>query len=399
MSNSFVALDVGASKVVCLRGSKSGNKIVIDSLVRHISEGIKRGDVTNEKIFVEDIASTIYESEKIFSANVSEVFVNISNSSVKYKHINVFKKFEGRQVTEKDLERILEKVRRKFEESGHRVIKINFLQHHVEGLGTVDEPEYMFVNGLTSTISVIYIQENYIKNLENLIAKSHAKVKKFILSAEASATCCITKEEVLQNTIFLDIGAGNADYIVYKNDKAMEYGVVPLGGSDITRDIAIYFNLNFEVAEEIKKLHGGLIIDKNEQYIRTQDKSGGNKIIDKKLLKEIISARLEEIFSLVIKNTKSRGQKFSFMLTGGSSNISGIEVFLNKKYGILARVITPSETGIFVQKKEKSNLLSDPSLSTACGLLKIAAQHEKKAMVIPQKNTFLKLLKWIQENF
>lgn len=399
MSNYFVALDVGASKIVCLRGSKSTNKIIIDSVIRHPSEGIKRGEVINEKIFIEDLSSTIYEAEKKFSENVAEVFINISSLSIKHKQIKVSKKFQGRQVTEKDLQEILQRVKNKFEESGNKVIKICFLYHYVEGIGRILEPEYMFVKELTSTISVVYGPESYIKNLEILVAKSHTKVKSFTLSAEAAAACCLSKEDLQHNTVFLDMGASTTDYVIYENGIEVGHGLVPLGGNDITKDIAIYFNLNMQVSEEIKRLHGGLISEIKEQYIKTQDKSGNNKVIDKKLLREIIFARLEEIIKLLIKNIGVQRQAFNFILTGGVSNTSGIETFLTKRCGIANRVVTPGETGEFILKKDNMGVLSDPSLSTACGLLKIALKQKRQTIEIYQKNTLFMLFKWIKENF
>ena len=110
MSNYFVALDIGASKIVCLKGRRSANKIVIDSVVIHPSEGLRRGEITNNKVFIEDLSSAIYESEKKFSMKISEVFVNISNSSIKYKQLKVFKKFQGRQITEKAMKWEMDKI-------------------------------------------------------------------------------------------------------------------------------------------------------------------------------------------------------------------------------------------------------------------------------------------------
>ena len=400
MSNYFAALDIGASKIVCLRGKKGSNGLVsIGSIVTHVSEGVGRGEIKNKKIFIEDLSSTIYEAEKAFSHEVSEIAVNISTALIKHKQIKVFKKFSGKQVTEKDLETILAKVKNKIESSGGRVIKTEFLYHDIEGMGRVKEPEYMFVNGLTSVVGVVYVPEVYTSQIEKLFTKSHMKASQFILSSEASASCCLSKEDKIQGVVFLDIGAGNTDYVTYEGGSMSRCGVVPLGGSDITKDIATYFNLGFESAEKIKIEHGNLVGNKVGQYVKTQSLSGKNKVIDKKLLREIISARLEEIINVVIDRIGTKRQGYNFVLTGGGSNISGLEVFLSKECGISGRVISPSDAGKFVMERGGLDKLCSPGLSTACGLLRFVINQNKKSLVLSRGSTFTKLFRWIKENF
>ena len=400
MSNNFVVLDIGESKIACLRGKKEGGSVIIDTLVTHLSEGIKHGHIINDKVFVEDLSSTIYEAEKVASQEMSEAFVNISMSSVKYHQVKIVKRFNGRQVTEKDLASILQKVRTRFETQGYRVIKMDFVSHHVEGMGETKEPEYMFVKGLTSVVGIVIIPETYLTKIERLVLKSHVKVKKFVLSSEASSCCCLTKNDRQKGAVVLDIGAGNTDYIIYEDGVMVGGGVLPLGGSDITRDIATYFKLSFESAEKIKIEHCGLVGDVKGQYIKTRNLVGQNKVIDKKLLREIISARLEEIIGLVLKKVGTKRYKFNFILTGGGGNISDLEMFLNKTYGILSRVVSPGDMDErFVLANKSKDILYDTSLSTACGMLRLAAKQDSTTENKGKHGAFKKLFIWIKESF
>jgi len=56
------------------------------------------------------------------------------------------------------------------------------------------------------------------------------------------------------NLVLVDIGAGTSDVAITKNGSVIAYGMVPLAGDEITEAISQKFLLDFNVAEEIKRL-------------------------------------------------------------------------------------------------------------------------------------------------
>ena len=56
--------------------------------------------------------------------------------------------------------------------------------------------------------------------------------------------------------ILIDIGGGTTDVIVYKEDGVMHAGSIPIGGKNITSDIAYGLQISLEQAEKLKCNHG-----------------------------------------------------------------------------------------------------------------------------------------------
>ena len=131
--------------------------------------------------------------------------------------------------------------------------------------------------------------------------------------------------------MLLDIGAGNTDIGVFEGSSFVYTNTIPLGGDNITNDIALVLDISEEEADKLKKQYGLAMksfID-NEILLSTC-KDENRKIIKSSELIEIIEARIEEIFSLINKDITMQGIKQrinNVILTGqGITNINKSDV-------------------------------------------------------------------------
>ena len=140
--------------------------------------------------------------------------------------------------------------------------------------------------------------------------------------------------ELNDNVMILDIGAGNTEIGIFEGSSFVYTNTVPLGGDNITNDIALVLNISEEEAEKLKRQYGlalkSFIDNDNDILLNTVRGENRNKTIKSSELIEIMEARIEEIFSLVnkditLQNIKPRVN--NVILTGqGISNINKSDV-------------------------------------------------------------------------
>ena len=88
----------------------------------------------------------------------------------------------------------------------------------------------------------------------------------------------------------MDIGANQTSYVVYEEGFPVLYGVLPVGGEEVTKDISIGLQVDIRDAERIKREKGLIIMDNR---ILEED------TVDIRFLSDIMIARYEEILELI----------------------------------------------------------------------------------------------------
>jgi cell division protein FtsA len=132
--------------------------------------------------------------------------------------------------------------------------------------------------------------------------------------------------------------------------------------------------LPFDVAEEMKKRYGSVMPVYEAQSETTSAISADGHGVSYQDLCDIVRARVEEIMRLILLEMPRSDYESlvpaGLVLTGGSSNLSGIEVLGRDILRLPVRVGVPmGMTGI-------TDVLRDPAHATSVGLLLWGAKHE-----------------------
>ena len=149
--------------------------------------------------------------------------------------------------------------------------------------------------------------------------------------------------------------------------------VLAVGGNHVTSDIAHGLRMPISQAEEIKIKFGHAMqsaVNPEEQF--TVRSFGGDtpSRISRVDLANIIEARMEEIFYLVLQEIRRSGYDgllpAGVVITGGSSLLQGTKELASQVMGLPARIAKPQNLiGLIDQ-------LDSPSYSTSVGLLEWA---------------------------
>jgi cell division protein FtsA len=396
-----VVIDIGGSKVVSIIAKTSSNGSVDILGVGNIaSEGIKNGAIYDIKTLRTVIASSVYEAEQRAARNIDTVIVNISSPLMKTSLIKVVNKFGGKQVLSNDLKKTVNAALSKIDLSKYEILYHSVLGYDLDEMVGLKDPEFMFANKLVSYINVITVPVKYLINLSGCLLGCQLKISDFVVSSYASALVCADDFERAKGCIVVDIGGDTLDYVVIKDNKIMDSGVVPLGGKIITRDIANYFSMDFVEAEKIKILHGNLCYFTSDEEKTIEVVSISNqeepKKINNELLNKVIKSRFKEIVDIFIKKIKEKALdkecKDNIIFTGGSSQFVGLEEFLNEQFKLKAK------KGLPVNVKLSSELELSADFSTSCGLIKYSmCKHDNNLR--ERKYSVKKAFSWLKQNF
>ena len=181
---------------------------------------------------------------------------------------------------------------------------------------------------------IILADKEYVRQLTAIFKRVGIEIDGIVPTALAERNLMLDTNELYDNVMLLDIGAGNTEIGVFEGNTFTYTNTIPLGGDNITNDISLVLNISEEEAEKLKKQYGlalkSFIDNDNEIMLNTCKDESRNKVIKSSELIEIIEARIEEIFTIINKDITNQNVKANIntvILTGrGITNINKSDV-------------------------------------------------------------------------
>ena len=215
-------------------------------------------------------------------------------------------------------------------------------------------------------------------NLRQVVGNSGIEVSSFVLNPLASGEVVLTDTEREMGVVICDIGGGTTDMAIYIEGDVWHTMVLGVGGNHITSDIAHGLRLPFSRAEEVKINHGHAMTSMvSPEEIFPVRAFGEDQPVEVSRydLAHIIEARVEEIFTLMMQEIRRSGYDgllpAGLVLTGGSSQLTGIKQLASEVMGLPARVARPENLIGMVDR------LHSPAFSTSIGLVQYALQMKE----------------------
>lgn len=375
-------LDIGSRKVVCIIANINGDGIPkITGFGHQVSEGVKAGIIIDIKKAERSILSALNSAEKMAGETIDEAYVNISGSNITSNHINIETKISGQEITFKDVDLMINKGKEIFENKEVEIIQTVPCGYRIDDSEGIKDPIGMFGQTISTNLHVVTASATAVKNIKNCLAKCHINVKDFVVSSYASSLVTLNDDEKEIGVTCLDIGAGNTSITIFSEGYPVYFDSVPVGGFHITKDIALGLSVSMPFAERLKVLYGSAVSTDGDDLDRIElndenDMSGNNKVITRAELTAIIKPRVEEILEMTKNNLEKSGlysvSGNKVILTGGSSQLSGMKEICSYIFNKHARVKSPKELpGVPESAK-------NPSFATALGMLVFAAKNKEE---------------------
>lgn len=179
------------------------------------------------------------------------------------------------------------------------------------------------------------------RNLNQSLDKAEIAASNYTVSSLAAAEAVLSRQQKEAGTMVVDIGAGTTNLIVIEDGEVQHVAVIPVGGTNLTNDLAIGLKTDLDVAEKIKLEHASLKPDTQKQ---TASVKIGRQVYDFSYeeVSMITEARIEELLEYVDKELhkikRSRKLPGGIVLTGASSKLPGLAEYTRDKLQLPARI-------------------------------------------------------------
>lgn len=333
----IVGVDIGTSKVCTVVGEVNNfSQVEIICNTSYKCNGLKKGKIINEDEVILSLAKTIKDAEEETNLKINSAYVTIPGKYVTIVQNSITKEVKDKYagISVRDVQNAIMQVKDIEVPEGQNLIDIVPDKITLENGTVVTDPVGSLSSNFTISAQVILADRDYVRQLSNICKKAGLEIDGIVPTTLAERNLVLDTNELHDNIMLLDIGAGNTDIGVFEGSTFLYTNSIPLGGDTITNDIALVLNISEEEADKLKRQYGlalkSFIDNDNDIILNTRKDNNKNKIIKSSELIEIIEARIEEMFSIINKDITNHGLKQKInnvILTGqGIVNINKSDV-------------------------------------------------------------------------
>lgn len=402
-----VGLDIGTTKICAVVGEVTPEGVRILGYGTHPSSGLRKGVVINIEATVQSIRKAVEEAEIMADRHVSRVYAGIAGGHIKGFNSHGVIALKDREVRAADVRRVIEAARAVAIPTDREVIHTIAQEFVIDDQDGIKEPLGMSGVRLEAKVHIVTAAVTSAQNIVKCCHKAGLEVADIILEPLASAEAVLTDDERELGVALADLGGGTTDIAVVSAGAVKHTSVLALGGSHVTNDIAVGLRTPTPEAEKIKHRFGcalASLVGKDETI--EVPSAGGRRprVLNRRILAEIVEPRMEEIFTLVRQDLQKAGvdglAASGLVLTGGASLLEGAPELAEQVFNL------PVRRGIPQGVEGLVDALQNPAYATGVGLVLYGARQRDR---LPQDlgdgdgNLFAKVARrmrtWFKEFF
>ncbi len=314
------------------------------------SKGIEKGIIKDTDKCREVLKTLLKDLEDKTGRKIKNISAGISTRNIRITEVTVSISLIEGIARKEDIKEALKKARNATSISDNEILIDTLINFYILD-GKVLHRDILNWRGnkLDVNLTLIIGLKDEITKYYEIFEGTNYKLSTIKLNILCGNQIFLSEDDV-GDKVLVDIGAGNIDMAIFSNGIPKYIGSIPLGGSNISKDLAICGELSFAEAENIK-----IIYSSNYETLYKDNKIAdeievGALKISKSLFYEVINARIEEILNYInreLKNTGHYDRICSIILYGSGLNyFENISNFVNDILKIPATVITKDELGI-----------------------------------------------------
>ncbi|MEK9182578.1 MAG: cell division FtsA domain-containing protein [Patescibacteria group bacterium] len=314
------------------------------------TKGVRHGYVVNSASLVNSLRNTLNTAENSSGIKIKRAFIALGGTTLRGEisgGMCVISKADG-EVTSLDVGKVLQDCEDNLNLNNKKVVQVSPVYFRLDGKEVLGRLEGMYGTKLEAKAIFVTYSMQHLEDLLEAVAEAGVKAIDIIASPVAISHLVLSEKQKIVGVALVAIGDQTTSLSVFENGLLISIKTFSIGSSDITNDIALGLKIPLEQAERLKKGE----IEETHQH---------------KKLKEIVEARLSDIFELIENHLKKikRNELLpaGIVFVGGGANIKGLEELSKSVLKLPSGIGT---TELFSNSKTK---LRDPSWFTALGLI------------------------------
>lgn len=366
-----VGIDVGTSLVRCVVGhiDESTGIPTIVGVGSAPNSGMRKGIVNNLNGPAQAIDQALGEAERMSGYEVNEALLSLNGAhilSTKSDGMVAVGAAASHEISHEDIIRVEEVATVGKVPANREVLEVVPYSFKLDGQDNIKDPVGMTGTRLEISANVVSALEPHVANLRKTAEMATVVPHGTLVAVLAAARAVLTESQLENGVAVLDLGASTTSLAVYEEGDLQYVAVLPVGGVNVTNDLAIGLKTDPEVAEQVKLKHANAT--GHDEVSEVSLKHDGQVLkFSSDEIDKIIDARLEDTLEKVKKELKYSGfdgrLPSGIVLTGGGANMAGIVNYTKSHLGLAVRIGKPTGFSGVAENIE------NPEYATAVGLM------------------------------
>lgn len=295
MQDIKAVFDIGNDFIKATVFANDNEKEIVLAKQMEPNQWMRKGKILDSEAFVQTINEIIENFVKKLGGDfIDEVFVSVSHPEGKIQRIAEQKRVMKDTIESDDVEHLSRVVADIANQDNQQTIKIVPVHWTIDEGKKEKDPIGMQGKKLELTADVFMIPKNFYNAIMDAFERIGINVTDIIPNILWASEVVLDYDHKDLGSVLIDIGKNQTSYVIYEEGYPLGYGIIPIGGEDVTKDISIGLQVDIKEAEHIKKTNGVILVE--------WETVPQNSSMDIHFLSDVISARYEEIFEKINKH-------------------------------------------------------------------------------------------------
>jgi len=375
-----VGIDIGTTTVRCVVGHIDGTTGVptIVGVGVAPNSGMRKGNVINLVGPAAAIDDALGEAERMSGYQVDVATISVNGTHILSTHADgmIAVGSANHEIIEEDIMRIEEVATLGKVPANREILEVVPHAYKLDGQDSIKNPVGMTGTRLEIDAHVVSVLTPNLLNLQKAVESAKVTPQSIIVAGVAAARAVLSEQQIENGVALVDIGGATTNVAIYEEGDLQFTAVIPMGGINITNDLAIGLKTDQEIAEKLKIEHASAVSRGDTSGI-SLEYNGEIYSFTTEDIDEIVEARLEEIFEAINKELARAGRAgklpSGIVLTGGTAMLKGITEYAKESLGLAAKIGVASGFGGVADDIDK------PQFATAVGLMLIDSESNISA--------------------
>lgn len=352
MKHIYTSLDIGSDTIKVVVCELHQNKLNLLAASSFKSKGIKKGLITDVELATECIKGALLEVEEMLGIKIKKVITSVPSFNVEYSIIkgNIRITNEEGIVTSNDIIKSLEIAAKTQVYSLREMVTILPIDYTVDDKAFVKDPKGMKCSNLGCRAVLVTTPKKNVYSVIGLLENIGVEVVDITLNNIGDLHSFNNKAFEDKVGAIINVGSEITDVSLYNKSILVKSSIVNMGGKNIDNDISYMYKVDIPTAKNLK-LKFALAHKKNasvNDIVEVKSAIDANLKINQFELSEVVQSRLEEILNEAKKEINLlTSRKIDYIIiTGGTSNMPGIEYVVRDVFGDNANIGNVKMLGI-----------------------------------------------------
>ncbi len=329
-SDMIIGIDIGSGSlraVGAVRDEESKYPIVVATYKKAL-DGMDRGNIVDEEEVTQAISDAVNSLENQSGIPVAHTLISLGAVGLSSHHASGYAQVSrgDASITDLDIENAIKDAHRGVPDIRNKSIVHTIpMDYKVDGNKVQGNIIGVRGNKLeTKTLFVTYPLQ-CMNVLKKTLEKADIRITDIVAGPIAESIPLLTKKQKIAGVALINIGQAVTSLLVYEKNIPLLVSTIPVGGDDITKDIALGMKVTLDEAEEIKC-------------------GRSTSPYSKRKVEEIIEARLEDLCTKITKELsrimRSELLPAGIIVCGSSSAVARLEYVFRNELKLPIKIIT-----------------------------------------------------------